>query len=155
MARRIVSAELSDIWRENIAHSGQSPFKVDDQVEIDWKFRIGTDYATGELISDLPPYSVIFRRQTIGELTEQEDIVWVRKATDQDPEDGAVGRINEILYGEYGAKKHVVSGFKLELLTGVDARKLKSLNDYEAAKQNLVRYWWIIPILLGLIWWKF
>jgi hypothetical protein len=149
---------MNDIWRESAERTGNFFIKLDDQVEIDWKFRIGRDYDSGELISELPPYSVKFRSQNIGELTDPEDIRWVRKATDQDPEDGAIGRVNEIVYGEefiYGEKKNVLKGFKVEVLTGVDARKLKSSNDYEVAKQNLVKYWWIIPLLLALIWWKF
>ncbi|MQV12224.1 hypothetical protein GHL01_00495 [Sinorhizobium meliloti] len=158
MARRIVFAEMNDIWRENSERAGQSLFKLDDQIEIDWKFRIGRDYDSGELISELPPYSVKFRSQNIGDLTDAEDIAWVRKATDQDPGDGAIGLVNEIVYGEeiiYGERKTIIKGFRIEVLTGVDARKLKASNEFEASKQTFMKYWWLIPLLLALIWWKF
>ncbi|WP_280173973.1 hypothetical protein [Rhizobium sullae] len=39
-------------------------------------------------------------------------------------------------------------------MTGVDAKALKSQNDFNAAKQAFMKYWWIIPVLLLLIWWK-
>lgn len=158
MARRIVFAEINDHWRESAEHSGRLFFKLDDQVEIDWKFRIGRDYETGELISDLPPYMVKFGSHDIGELTDTDDILWVRKATDQDPDDGAFGRVNEIVYGEKfvnGEKKQTIEGFKIEVLTGVDARKLKASNDFEASKQTFMKYWWLIPLLLAMMWWKF
>ena len=86
---------------DSVAAYGNCLFKMDGEIEIDWKFPIGRD----------------------------EDIQWVRKATDEDA--GAAGRINEIIYGRTPC--HIV-GFKVEALTGIDAKQLKSRNDYEGSK---------------------
>ncbi|MDX0741567.1 hypothetical protein GOL45_30845 [Sinorhizobium medicae] len=147
MARKILSAELNWIRADDIA----SYVKVDDEVEIDWKFRIGMDDA-GTLVSGLPPYDLKVHGITIASLTAPDEIMWVRKATDENPEAGAVGRINEFLYSSDDPRK--ITGLKVEVLTGVDAKAFKSRNEYEAAKQGFVKFWWIIPILLLLIWWK-
>ncbi len=58
---------------------------------------------------------------------------------------------NEIIHSDN--PKHLL-GFKVDVLTGVDAKALKSQNDFNAAKQAFMKYWWIIPVLLLLIWWK-
>ncbi|QKN14305.1 hypothetical protein HR059_07440 [Sinorhizobium meliloti WSM1022] len=152
MARKILSAEIDSTLADSIAAYGHSPLKLDAQVEIDWKFRIGVDPNDGNWISEHPPYDVkLLGGLKIGTLTDPEEIKWVRKATDDDPDAGAVGRINEIIHSE---NPRVITGLKLEVLTGVHAKALKSQNEFEAAKQGFLKYWWIIPVLLLLIWWK-
>lgn len=151
MARRILSAEIDSTLGDSIAAYGHSPLKLDAQVELDWKFRIDVDPNDGNLTSYLPPYEVTLNGLKIGRLTDPDEIMWVRKATDENPEAGAVGRINEIIYSDN--PKHI-RGFKVDVLTGVDAEALKSQNEYEAAKQGFMKYWWVIPVILLLIWWK-
>ncbi|GEC34041.1 hypothetical protein N181_23260 [Sinorhizobium fredii USDA 205] len=151
MARRILSAELDWMIGDSVTDPRHSPIKLDEQVDIDWKFRIGIDHESGALASSLPPYDVKFLGKRIGTLTDPDEIKWVRQATDADPEAGAVGRINEIILSD---NQRQITGFKVEVLTGVDAKALKLQNEYQSAKQTLVTYWWVIPVILLLIWWQ-
>ncbi|MFD1983332.1 hypothetical protein ACFSOZ_11705 [Mesorhizobium newzealandense] len=150
MARRIVYAESPHYY----ADDDRKPPKIDERLDIDWRTPIHIDDWTGDVSSARPSYEVKrlgwASMGAVGRLTVPDEIAWLEKAMLNEPDGGLVARVNEtnVSNGEGDT-----SGFRIEVLTGADAKAFFRNETWEDRSAFLAKHWWKIAIAIVVLYW--
>lgn len=162
MARRIVFARNDSFYGE-----AEERLFVDQWIAIDWKPTVFVDSWTGDMAHQQPSFKVGLPSHSFedgspcilqyGVINDPEDISWLRGATHGSYMAGGVmvDEVTDVLarVHQLGLRRDGYKGFEVEVLTGNDARDQITRDKREQVQANLKDYWWLPPLVLGVLWW--